>query len=114
MNRIVKVSNNSKYKPGDYSFPFLMGIICRITDVMADSVFVTIEHIICTASDIDGIDEAIFPEGIGEIPKGFLVSGSNEIELIIYPSDSATLHLAMQEKTARYFSIADENELTEE
>ena len=81
---------------------------------MLYSLFITTEHIVGTACDVDGIDEAIFPEGIGEIPKGFLVSSNNEIELIVYSSDSATFNFTMQEEAARYISIADKNELTEE
>ena len=91
-----------------------MWIVSGVTNIMSDSFFIAIEYIISSSCNVDCIDEAIFPEGIGEIPKGFLVSGSNEIELIVYSSDSATLHLAMEEETARYISIADENELTEE
>ena len=81
---------------------------------MPEAIFVTIEHIICTACDIDGIDEAIFPEGIGKVPEGFLVASGDEIELVVYPSDSATFNFTMQEEAAWYISIADENELTEE
>ena len=76
-----------------------MWIICRITNVMPYAVFTAIEHIISTASDVDGIDEAIFTEGIGKVPKSFLVAGGNEIELVTDATDGSTLHFAMQEET---------------
>ena len=91
-----------------------MRIICCITDIMPYTIFVAIEDIIGTASDVDGIDEAVFAEGIGEVPEGFLVTGGDVVELVVDTADGATLHLAMQEETAWYFSVADENELAEE
>ena len=91
-----------------------MWIISRIANVMTDAIFITIEDIVGTAGDVDGIDEAVFAEGIGKVPKGFLVAGGDVVELVINAAYGATFHLAMQEETARYFSVADEDELAEE
>lgn len=91
-----------------------MWVICRITNVMPNNTFATIEHIISTASDVDGIDEAVFTESVSKVPKGFFVAGSDKVELVIDSADSSTFHLAMQEETAGDGAVADEDELTEE
>ena len=63
-----------------------MWIIRRITNVISDSILIAIEHIICASSDIDGIDEAVFSESIGKVPKGFLMAGGVETEFVIISS----------------------------
>ena len=52
-----------------------MWIVCSIADVVPDAILVAIENIVGTAGDVDGVDEAVFAEGIGEVPEGFLVAG---------------------------------------
>ena len=42
-----------------------------------------IEHILNTVGDVDGIDETIFTEGMGEVPEGFLVAKSDVVELVV-------------------------------
>jgi len=65
---------------------------------MSNSIFATIEAIIITAGDVDGIDETVFAEGIGKVPKGFLVAGGDVVELVINAAYGATFHFAMQEE----------------
>ena len=60
-----------------------MRIIHWFADVMTDTFFIAVEHIVCTASDVDDIDEAVFTEGIGEVPKGFLVASGDVVELVV-------------------------------
>ena len=91
-----------------------MWIICLIADVMPESIFIAIENVVGTACDINGIDKAVFAEGIGEVPEGFFVAGGDVVELIVDTTDGATLHLAMQEETAWDSAVADKDELAEE
>ena len=91
-----------------------MWIFVWLSYVMFKSIFIAIEYVISTASDVDGINESVFAEGIGKVPEGFLVAGGDEIELVAYAPDGSTFHLAMQEETAWYFSIANEDKLAEE
>ena len=81
---------------------------------MSDTIFIAIEDIVGSACDVDGIDEAIFAEGISEIPKGFFVAGCNEVELVTDATDGAAFYLAMQEETRGDGAIANKDELTEE
>ena len=71
-----------KHQPWDNPFPLGMRIVGSIAYIMPVACFIAIEHIIGTASDIYGIDEAVFTEGIGKIPKGFLVAGGDVVKLI--------------------------------
>ena len=91
-----------------------MWVICRITKIMTEAGFIAIEYIISSACDVDGIDEAIFTEGIGKVPEGFLVASGDVVKLVANTTNGTTLHLAMQEETAWNHAIADEDELTEE
>ena len=63
-----------------------MRIIRGITNVVPDAILTAIEDIVGTTCDVDGIDEAVFTEGIGKVPEGFFVAGGDEIELVIIPS----------------------------
>jgi hypothetical protein len=103
-----------KHQPWDNPFPLGMRIVGSIAYIMPVACFVTIEHIIGTACNVDGIYETVFSKGIGEVPEGFFVASSDVVELIIDTANRATLYLAVQEETARYFSVADEDELAEE
>ena len=81
---------------------------------MPEAILSAIEDIVGAASDIDSIDETIFAEGIGEVPKGFFVAGGNEVELVGDSANGATLYLAMQEEAGGDAAVADKDELTEE
>lgn len=72
-----------------------MWIIGRIANVMSDAILIAIEDIIIAACDVDGIDEAVFAEGIGKVPEGFFVAGGDEIELVADAANGASLHFAM-------------------
>ena len=63
-----------------------MWIISYITYILSAPILTAIEYITGTACDIDGINESVFTEGICEVPKGFFVAGSDEIELVIISS----------------------------
>ena len=91
-----------------------MWIFRRIANVMHDAVLTAIEAIVGTTCDVNGIDEAVFAEGIGKVPEGFFVVGGDEVELVADAANGATFHLAVQEETAGDGAIADEDELTEE
>ena len=45
-----------------------MWIFVWLSYVMFKSIFIAIEYVISTASDVDGIDESVFAEGVSEIP----------------------------------------------
>ena len=90
-----------------------MRIICRITDVMSDTILTAIEDIVGTASDVDGINEAVFAEGIGKVPKGFFVAGGDEIELVVDAANGATFYLAVQEEAGGDGAITDKDELAD-
>ena len=81
---------------------------------MPNAIFAAIEDIVCTACDVDSIDEAVFAEGIGEVPESFFMAGGDEVKLIADTANGATLHLAVQEETGGDGAVADKNELTEE
>ena len=81
---------------------------------MSNTILIAIEYIVSAACDINGINETVFTESIGKVPKGFLVAGGDEIELVIDTANGAALHLAVQEETGGDGAIADEDELTEE
>ena len=51
--------------------------------MILDAILTAIEDIIGTACDVDGIDEAVFAEGIGKVPEGFFVAGGDEVELVV-------------------------------
>ena len=76
----------SIHQPGNDALPLLMWIIGSIANVMSDTIFAAIEDIVCSAGDVDGINEAIFSEGIGKVPEGFFVAGGDEVELVIISS----------------------------
>ena len=91
-----------------------MWVFGRITYVMSDTILIAIEYVIGTACDVDGIDEAIFAEGIGKVPEGFFVAGGNEIELVTDAANGATFYLSMKIEAAGNGAVADEDELSEE
>ena len=76
----------SKHHPRNNPLPLFMRIIRRITNIMSYTIFAAIEYIVCSTSNIDGIDETVFAEGIGKVPKGFLVAGGVETEFVIISS----------------------------
>lgn len=47
---------------------------------MVDAVFTSVETVIGSTSNVDGINEAVFAESIGKVPEGFFVVGSNVVE----------------------------------
>ena len=59
-----------------------MRIIRGGANVVPDAILTAIETIVCSAGDVDGVDEAVFAEGIGEVPEGFLVASGDEVELV--------------------------------
>ena len=61
-----------------------MWIIGGIAYVVPDAVLIATEHVIGPACDVDGVDEAVFTEGIGKVPKGFLESGGTVVPIISY------------------------------
>ena len=111
---MIAKSNASKHQPRDSPLPFDMRIIHWIVDIMTDTIFITIEHIICTASNVDGIDKAVFSKGISKIPKGFLVASCNVIELVVNAAYGSAFNLSMQEETAWNRAVTDKDELAEE
>ena len=84
-----------------------MWIIGGIAYVVSDAVLIATEHVIGTACDVDGVDEAVLTEGIGKVPEGFLMAGGDVVELVADAAYGPTLHLAMQEETAWDGAIAD-------
>ena len=90
-----------------------MRIVGSIAYIMPVACFVTTVAMVCTTCNVDGIDETVFAEGIGKVPEGFLVTGGDEVKLVTNAANGSTLHLAMQEETARDGTIADENELAD-
>ena len=50
----------SEYQPRDNSFPFRMGIVGRIANVVPHASLVAVEPIVCATRDVDGVDETIF------------------------------------------------------
>jgi len=91
-----------------------MWVIISIANVMSNTRFIAIEYIIGTASYVDGIDEAVFAEGIGKVPEGFLVASGDIEELVVNASYGTAFHLTMQEETARDGAITHKDELAEE
>ena len=91
-----------------------MWIIGSIANVVPDAVLIATEHVIGTACDVDGVDEAVLTEGIGKVPEGFLMAGGDVIELVADAAYGPTFYLAVQEETAWDGAIADEDELAEE
>ena len=81
---------------------------------MTDAISTTTEHIIGTTSNVDGIYETIFAQGIGKIPKGFFVASSDVVELVVNATNGTAFHLTMQEETAWNHAVTHEDELTEE
>ena len=59
--------------------------------------FVTTKHIVCTTCNVNGIDEAVFTEGISEVPEGFLVASGDVVELVVNASNGTAFDLTMQE-----------------
>ena len=91
-----------------------MWILFGITNIMSYCIFTTIIYIIGSTCNIDSINETVFAKGIGKVPKGFFMTGGNEVKLVANTTNGAALYLTMQEETARDGTIADENELAEE
>ena len=91
-----------------------MRVIGSISNVMPNSILAAIEHIVIAASDVNGIYETIFAEGIGKIPEGFLVTSSDVEKLVIYATNGTAFHLTMQEETAWNSAVTDKDELAEE
>ena len=82
-----------------------MWIFGDISDVMTDAISVAVEYIIGTASDVDGIEEAVFTEGIGKVPEGFLVAGGDVEELVFDTANGATFHLAIRQYEVRIVAV---------
>ena len=91
-----------------------MWIISGIANIMSDAILTAIEEIIRSTSYVDGVDEAVFAEGIGKVPKGFFMAGGDEVKLVADAAYGATLHLVVQEEAAGDGAVADEDELAEE
>ena len=46
---------------------------------------------------VNGIDEAVFTEGISEVPESFLVASGDVVELVVNASNGTAFDLTMQE-----------------
>ena len=60
---------------------------------------VAVEAVVGSAGDVDGIDETIFAEGVGKVPKCFLVAGGDVVKPIAYAANGSAFYFAMQIET---------------
>ena len=75
---------------------------------------VAVEAVVGSAGDVDGIDETIFAEGVGKVPKCFLVAGGDVVKSIAYAANGSAFYFAVQIETVGDGAVADKNELPEE
>ncbi len=73
-----------EHQPRDDAFPSLVGVFHWITDVMTEAIFTAIIHIVGTASDVDGVKESVFAEGIGKVPYPSTIYLSKFSKFIFY------------------------------
>ena len=72
----------------------MLGVIAYI---MRFAIGGAIETVALASSDVDGISETVFAQGIGEIPKGFGMTGLYIIKVVVGTSCQGTaLHLAVK------------------
>ena len=60
----------SEHQPRNDVLPLLLRVPGWVTHVMLDTILAAKEHIVCSACDVDGINETVFAECIGKVPKG--------------------------------------------
>ena len=75
---------------------------------------VAVEAVVGSAGDVDGIDETIFAEGVGKVPKCFLVAGGDVVKPIAYAANGSAFYFSVQIETVGDGAVADKNELPEE
>ena len=92
---------------------------------MAHTVMCPIEGIVVASSNVDGIGETIFTQGIGKVPERFRMARGNVVQAVngavvplsrrfLQPPDGPALHLSVQPELMGDDTVAYEDELSEE